>query len=111
MEEFLRAVAALNDESRVRIAAFLARNGKCCVCELEASLSMPQSTLSRHLKILKDAGFLIISKVGARSYYELSARASLQKNLLVNMEAIELELPQKIDADDIGKIKILRRQQ
>jgi len=57
MEVFLKSVAALNDETRVLILRFLDKYGETCVCDMQASFDMIQSRLSRHLKILKDAGF------------------------------------------------------
>lgn len=107
MGEFLLAVSALNDESRVRILSFLLHHGSCCVCELEASLSMAQSTLSRHLRILKDAGFLRIVKVGARSYYETAFASSMQANLAAVVAALSLKLPTKIDAENTTRCQIL----
>lgn len=107
MRDFLLAVSALNDESRVRILSFLAHYGSCCVCELEASLSMAQSTLSRHLKILKDAGFLRVIKVGARSYYEAAFASSMQANLAAEVISLGLELPPKIDAENTTRCQIL----
>ncbi|HOI82684.1 MAG TPA: metalloregulator ArsR/SmtB family transcription factor [Campylobacterales bacterium] len=107
MENFLRAISALNDESRVRVLAFLIAHRSCCVCELEASLSMPQSTLSRHLKILKEGGFLRIQKVGARSYYELFFASKMQASLAAEVKSLALLLPPKIDAENVTRCQIL----
>ena len=56
MDIFLKSVGALNDETRIKILRFINTHGKCCVCDLENSFDMIQSRLSRHLKILKEAG-------------------------------------------------------
>lgn len=69
MDKFLNIIGALNDESRVLILAFLDQNGELCVCDLQSSLNMIQSRLSRHLKILKDSGFLEVRRKGAWAYY------------------------------------------
>jgi ArsR family transcriptional regulator len=71
MDIFLQSVAALNDETRVLILRFLDEHGAVCVCDLQASLGMIQSRLSRHLKILKDAGFLRVDKKGTWAYYSI----------------------------------------
>ena len=71
METFLKTVAALNDETRVLLVRFLDENGECCVCDLQNSLDMIQSRLSRHLKILKDAGFLRVERKGTWAYYSI----------------------------------------
>ncbi|MDX4067495.1 metalloregulator ArsR/SmtB family transcription factor [Aliarcobacter skirrowii] len=69
MDIFLQTASALNDETRVKIIKFLNINGACCVCDLENSFDMIQSRLSRHLKILKNAGFLKVQRDGRWAYY------------------------------------------
>ena len=64
MDIFLKTTSALNDETRVKLLKFININGKCCVCDLENSFDMIQSRLSRHLKILKEAGFLRVEREG-----------------------------------------------
>ena len=71
MDIFLKTVSALNDETRVKILKFINIYGKCCVCDLETSFEMIQSRLSRHLKILKDAGFLKVERSGRWAYYSI----------------------------------------
>lgn len=108
MKEFLTAISALNDESRVRILAFLVQHKSCCVCELEASLEMMQSTLSRHLKILKDAGFLKIMRQGTRSYYHIAPQSKTHANLLDEVKSLGLKLPIKICAENTTRCQIVR---
>ena len=107
MKKFLAAVSALNDESRVQILAFLAQHKSCCVCELEASLGMIQSTLSRHLRILKDAGFLEVTRQGARSYYDIEPKSQMHANLLSEVKSLNLKLPAKIFAENTTRYQIL----
>jgi ArsR family transcriptional regulator len=95
MEELLRCVGAANDETRVKILKFLIIHGKSCVCELENSLEMIQSRLSRHLKILKDGGFLEIEKLGAYSYYSLAPKTKLHNAVLEEIKVMALYLPEK----------------
>ena len=71
MEIFLQSVSALNDETRIKLIKFIHLHGKCCVCDLENSFDMIQSRLSRHLKILKEAGFLRVDRVGRWAYYSI----------------------------------------
>jgi ArsR family transcriptional regulator len=77
MEIFLKSVSALNDETRVLLLRFLDEYGECCVCDLQSSLDMIQSRLSRHLKILKEAGFIKVERKGTWAYY--SIRTPLDK--------------------------------
>lgn len=86
MEIFLQSVAALNDETRVLLLRFLDEHGELCVCDLQVSLGMIQSRLSRHLKILKEAGFLRVRRVGTWAYY--SIRSPLDRFRLEALEEI-----------------------
>ncbi len=105
MEEFLKSISAINDETRVLILKFLLINGKSCVCELESSLEMTQSRLSRHLKILKDAGFLSVAREGTWAYYYIEEKTTLQKNLLNEIKNLNFNTPKKINACKIKNIK------
>lgn len=61
---------ALGHPTRLLLAHKL-KEGEKCVCELNEFVSIEQPTLSRHLKILKDAGILQSTKVGMQVYYSL----------------------------------------
>ncbi len=65
---------ALSDETRVRIVVLL-RGGEHCVCELTEALKLPQSLLSFHLKVLKDARLVHDRREGRWAYYALDAEA------------------------------------
>jgi ArsR family transcriptional regulator len=94
MDIFLQTVSALNDETRVKILKFLEINGSMCVCDLQNSLDMIQSRLSRHLKILKEAGFLRVERKGTWAYY--SIRSPLDRFRLEALEEIkylEIDIP------------------
>ena len=95
MQIFLNSIGALNDETRVKLLKFINLHGKCCVCDLENSFEMIQSRLSRHLKILKEAGFLRVDRVGRWAYY--SIRTPLDEFRQVSIKEImtlDIELPQ-----------------
>lgn len=95
LDNFLKITGALNDESRVKILAFLQTNGTLCVCDLQNSLQMTQPRLSRHLKILKDVGFLSVERKGVWAYYGLNENMnSYCKNALEEICSINLNLPQ-----------------
>ncbi|MDA3968646.1 ArsR/SmtB family transcription factor [Helicobacter ibis] len=94
MDKFLNIIGALNDESRVLILAFLAQNGELCVCDLQNSLNMIQSRLSRHLKILKDSGFLEVRRKGTWAYYKIMEDLSLfHLQCLETIKELNLSLP------------------
>ncbi len=68
MSPFLPAVKALADDSRLRILWMLEERA-LCVCEIQAVLGLAQSTVSRHLQTLVDAGYLTSEKEGLWTNY------------------------------------------
>ncbi len=67
---------ALGDPARVAILATLARaEHEVCVCDFTSGLELNQSTVSHHLKILKDAGLVTSVRRGTWGYYALEADA------------------------------------
>ena len=94
MDIFLKTVSSINDETRVKILRFVNENGEVCVCDIENSFDMIQSRVSRHLKILKEAGFLKVERKGRWAYYDI--RVPLDKfrqNILKEISHLELDIP------------------
>jgi len=63
MRDFLKVTKALSDKTRVRIFKMLQQK-EMCVCEVRAALGIAQSTTSKHLNILEDAGLIARRKDG-----------------------------------------------
>ena len=59
---------ALADPIRLEIINYL-RQGERCVCEIVPHLNLIQPLVSRHLKILKDAGIVRCRKDGTKRMY------------------------------------------
>jgi len=71
MKEFIRVMKALSDPARVRIMKML-QHKTMCVCEIQTALDKAQSTTSKHLKILEDAGLITYQKNGLWVNYQLA---------------------------------------
>ncbi len=94
LEDFLKTVGALYDETRVVILKFINKYGPLCVCDLENSFGMTQSRLSRHLKILKDAGFLKVKRERKWNYYFIRKPLDrFRQEVLKEIEIMPVELP------------------
>jgi ArsR family transcriptional regulator len=94
MDIFLKTIGSINDETRLKILHFIDTNGEVCVCDIENSFDMIQSRVSRHLKILKEAGFLRVERRGRWAYY--SIRMPLDKfreSILKEISYLELNIP------------------
>ncbi|WP_294952187.1 metalloregulator ArsR/SmtB family transcription factor [Sulfurovum sp.] len=94
MENFLNTVGAVNDATRVKLLHFIDINKKVCVCDVENSFNMIQSRVSRHLKILKDAGFLRVEREGRWAYYSIRTPLdSFRQTILAEIACLGLNIP------------------
>lgn len=64
---------ALGDPTRLRLLSIVASAAEqeACVCDLTEPVGLSQPTVSHHLKVLTEAGFLTRSKRGTWAYYRL----------------------------------------
>ena len=63
MKNIANIFKALSDPNRVRILKMLERK-QLCVCEVTSILQLAPSTVSKHLSILREAGFITEVKSG-----------------------------------------------
>lgn len=72
-DDLARSLKAIADPARLRLISIIAASDgqEACVCDLTEPLDIGQPTVSHHLKILTDAGFLTRSKRGSWAYYAL----------------------------------------
>ena len=71
MEATMKAIKALADDSRVRIIWMLEER-PLCVCEIQAVLGLAQSSVSRHLQLLEEAGYIVSERRGSWKDYRLN---------------------------------------
>lgn len=80
---------ALSDGTRLRIARLLAQTGEeACLCELVDCLIEPQSNVSRHLKVLRQAGLLSAVKDGRWVYHRLVRDVAYLEHLYAMLTAL-----------------------
>lgn len=70
-EEYASKLKALSDPTRLKIL-YLLSNDELCVCEVISALDKPQSSVSHHLNILKNLGFIKGRKDGIWMHYKLT---------------------------------------
>ena len=70
MQDLIKAMKALSDETRLRILNILLEK-ECCVCEVMQALDISQSRASRNLGILQNAGFLKTRRDGLWIVYSV----------------------------------------
>ena len=69
--ELLHLFKGLADPVRLRIAHLLTQRDALCVCHLTDALSLPQSTVSRHLNTLRSSGLVEAERRGKWVYYRM----------------------------------------
>ena len=86
MKEFIKVMKAVSDPSRVKILKMLQQK-EMCVCEIQFALGTAQSTASKHLKLLEDAGLISYQKDGLWINYKLAdgMQSPFAANLIGNM--------------------------
>ena len=71
MKQFTKVMKALSDPNRVKIIKLLQQK-VMCVCELQGALDIAQPSVSKHLKILEEAGLVEYRKEGLWVNYYLT---------------------------------------
>ena len=72
-DKLARSLKAIADPARLRLISMVAAHDdqEACVCDLTEPLNIGQPTVSHHLKVLTEAGFVTRSKRGTWAYYKL----------------------------------------
>ena len=71
MKQFIKVMKALSDPNRIKMMKIL-QSRPLCVCEIKETLGIAQSTASKHLKLLEDAGLVKSFKDGLWVNYTLA---------------------------------------
>ena len=82
----------LSDPNRIAILYALAEKPES-VMELADALDLPQPSLSRHLKVLRDRGMVAAERQGANIYYSLGDKRIIKA----------LDLLREVLADNLNK--------
>lgn len=86
---------AIAHPARLQVLELLADRGECVCGEIVKILPLAQSTVSQHLKILKEAGLLVGTIDGPRSCYCLNGQAIVAFRLALTERLAGLEAREK----------------
>jgi ArsR family transcriptional regulator len=98
MRKLARTFQALSDTNRIRILKMLEIR-PLCVCEIREVLNLANSTVSKHLAILRDAEFILDEKDGKWVNYRLNISNNEYVKSLLPLIAKWLSQDQVIAAD------------
>src|ERR1051325_3636125 len=88
LSDTLQALRAAAEETRLRILALLAQ-GELSVSDLTDILGQSQPRISRHVKLLTEAGLIERHREGAWAFFRLSDRDAVGaavKSLVLNLD-------------------------
>ena len=87
MKQFIRVMKALSDPNRVRLIK-IHESKELCVCELQDLIGLAQSTVSKHLKVLEEAGLVDYRKESSWFIYRLTEgeESNYAKVMLENLK-------------------------
>lgn len=86
-----KVFTALGDERRQRILLLFQRGEKLNAGQIAAACPLAQSTVSHHLKILREAGVLQSEKIGKEVYFWIE-QTQLKEALLHVLQYLEQEM-------------------
>jgi len=89
-ERTLDALRAIGEETRLRIVAVL-RHGELTVTDLTEILGQSQPRVSRHLKLLVDAGLVVKHREGTWVFFRLADSASHRALVTAAFGAIDVD--------------------
>ncbi|WP_316896662.1 metalloregulator ArsR/SmtB family transcription factor [Pseudodesulfovibrio indicus] len=95
MEQLALRLKGLGDPTRLRVIRLL-DHGELCVCDLMTALDMPQSTVSRHMSFLRNAGWVNSRRKGKWIYYSLAEPSDEIQSLV--MQVLRQNLPDQPQA-------------
>ncbi len=95
------AFKALGDPVRLRLFHLLSLKEELCVCHLTEATHLPQSTVSRHLAVLRHAGLVDTRREGKWIHYRLSGNMARILAPLVREHADDI---QRADAEHLAAV-------
>ena len=104
MEDLIKALKALSDETRLRILNLLLEK-ECCVCEIMQALDISQSRASRNLGRLQDAGFLKSRRDGLWIVYSIDWQAANRHAISLARLLGESPLSNEVLTQDNARLK------
>ena len=91
MEEHIKLLKALADETRIKIVQCLL-DGERCACAIVPAVGKAQPTVSQHLKILEEGGVLESRRKGTNIWYKIRSDKAIQIMRILDIQKIETRI-------------------
>jgi ArsR family transcriptional regulator len=89
MDDEVKMLKAMADETRMTILRCLMNGGRCA-CTIIPVTGRAQPTISRHLKILEEAGILESRREGSNIWYRISSKQARQVMKVFGLKPIDI---------------------
>lgn len=101
----LEVLRAIGEETRLRIVALL-QHGELTVTDLTDILGQSQPRISRHLKLLAEAGVVDKHREGTWAFFELAGQGAIAELVAGVLGAIEAH--DAVTAADLDRLEVVR---
>jgi ubiquinone/menaquinone biosynthesis C-methylase UbiE/predicted transcriptional regulator len=101
-------LGSLADATRTRLVLLLDRH-ELSVNELCGAVRLPQSTVSRHLKVLTDEGWLVTRSEGPSRYYRLAPRLDASAQRLWRAVREDVSRRPESEQDEARALQVLEQ--
>jgi ArsR family transcriptional regulator, arsenate/arsenite/antimonite-responsive transcriptional repressor len=108
MQDLIKALKALSDETRLRIMNILLER-ECCVCEVMQALDISETRASRNLGILQEAGFLKTKRDGLWIIYSIDLHTTNQYASSLAKLLSEIPVSNDLLVRDKERLKLAQR--
>lgn len=99
-ERMVAAFRALGDPNRLEIFRLLAAQAEpVCACDVVDRFGLSQPTISHHLRTLREAGLVKVSRRGVWAWYETDPQGLIRLGETLNALGIALEPPAGEEVD------------
>ncbi len=104
---YVQFFQALADETRLCILSLLQREGEMTVGDMVKALGVPQSRVSRHLAVLRDAGLVQMRRDAQWVHYRVSEDLSdWQREVLAAFMRAQQRACQASDAPTLDRLSL-----
>ncbi len=91
MEKKIKLLNALSDETRIKILQYML-NRELCACSIYPLVQKAQSTVSKHLKILEEAGIVEYRRDGINIWYKIKSNDAIQILKILKISELEVDI-------------------
>ena len=105
----IRLLQAAADPTRLKILRQLSVDGEVCACDFTSCCGVAQPTVSHHLKVLREAGWVTTERRGTWIYYALAPTAAERFRSIAGEMSSGRERPAGVlEPGDVRRLSVLQ---